>query len=140
LRNAPDPDIVSSAAPSMPTILVVDDDLSTTELLEGWLKSVGYDTRVAADGDEALASIRNDPPSLVLLDLLLPKRNGLVVLAEVRGNPRTKSLPVFIISARDAMANVDAAFAGGANEFLIKPLQPERLLLKIKKHLTAKPS
>jgi len=126
--------------PNAPTILVVDDDYQITDLLVGWLRSVGYETMVAGDGDAALAAIGKTLPSLVLLDLMMPKRNGLVVLSEIRGDPRTKSLPVFIISARDAMANVDAAFAAGANEFLIKPLKPERLLLKIKKQLTVPPA
>ena len=119
-----------------PLVLIVDDDFAITDLLEGVLKSVGYDTKVAADGDQALAVLEQSPtPVLVLLDLMLPKKNGLIVLDSMRRNPKTKNIPVLVISARDAVADVDKAFETGATEFLIKPLRAERLLSKIRKHL-----
>src|ERR1700726_2701949 len=109
---------------SNPLVLIVDDDFAITDMLESTLKSVGYETKVASDGDQALAALNESRlPVLVLLDLMLPKKNGLVVLEAMRRDPRTKAIPVLIISARDAVADVDKAFESGATEFLIKPLR-----------------
>ena len=119
-----------------PLILVVDDDFHITDLLEGLLRSKGYRTRTASDGQMALLALADgELPALILLDLMLPKKDGFIVLDSIRRDPRTKAIPVFIVSARDLISDVDKAFATGASEFLIKPLHTDRLLSKIEKHL-----
>ena len=123
-----------------PLILVVDDDFHITDLLEGLLRSQGFEVRVASDGDQALDALADGRlPALVLLDLMLPKKDGFVVLDSMRRDPRTKAIPVLVVSARDLVGDVDKAFAKGATEFLIKPLHTDRLLAKIRKHLGGDP-
>jgi len=118
-----------------PLILVVDDDFHITDLLEGLLRSNGYETRTASDGEMALTALEGDLPALILLDLMLPKKDGYLVLDAIRRDPRTKTIPVLVISAKDMVSDVDNAFVRGATEFLIKPLHTDRLLAKIKKHI-----
>lgn len=117
------------------TILVVDDDHHITDLIGGFLRLNGYRAQVASDGDQALQAVAEELPDLILLDLMLPKKDGFVVLEALRRDSRTKAVPVFIISAKDVVSDVDSAFAKGADEFIIKPVNTERLLAKIKKHL-----
>jgi len=88
------------AAPAR-TILVVEDDLSTLEMIVELLKAYGYAVSTAADGEQARASIAQSLPELVILDLVLPKMSGFELLAEWRSNPRTADLSVFVLTSKD---------------------------------------
>lgn len=118
-----------------PLVFVVDDDFHITDLLEGLLRSNGFSTQTASDGDQALSLLSTAVPDLILLDLMLPKKDGFLILDAIRRDPRTKHVPVFVISARDVVSDVDTAFSKGATEYLIKPIHTDRLLAKIRKHL-----
>jgi signal transduction histidine kinase/DNA-binding response OmpR family regulator len=88
------------AAPTR-TILVVEDDVSTLEMIVELLKAYGYAVSTAADGEQALASVAQSLPELVILDLVLPKMSGFELLAEWRANPRTADLSVFVLTSKD---------------------------------------
>jgi signal transduction histidine kinase/CheY-like chemotaxis protein len=88
------------AAPAR-TILVVEDDVSTLEIIVELLKGYGYGVSSAADGAQALASVAQSLPELVILDLVLPKMSGFELLAEWRSNPRTADLSVFVLTSKD---------------------------------------
>jgi len=88
------------AAPGR-SILVVEDDASTREMIEELLTARGYSVITAADGAQARARVAHALPELVILDLVLPKMSGLELLAEWRGNPRTADLPVFVLTSKD---------------------------------------
>jgi len=88
------------AAPAR-TILVVEDDLSTLEMIVDLLKAYGYAVSTAADGEQARASVAQSLPELVILDLVLPKMSGFELLAEWRSNPRTADLSVFVLTSKD---------------------------------------
>ncbi len=88
------------AAPAR-TILVVEDDVSTLEVIVELLKAYGYAVSKAADGELARASVAQSMPELVILDLVLPKMSGFELLAEWRSNPRTADLPVFVLTSKD---------------------------------------
>jgi PAS domain S-box-containing protein len=88
------------AAPAR-TILVVEDDLSTLEMIVELLKAYGYAVSTAADGEQARASVAQSLPELVILDLVLPKMSGFELLAEWRSNPRTADLSVFVLTSKD---------------------------------------
>ena len=88
------------AAPAR-TILVVEDDLSTLEMIVELLKAYGYAVSTAADGEQARASIAQSLPELVILDLVLPKMSGFELLAEWRSSPRTADLSVFVLTSKD---------------------------------------
>jgi signal transduction histidine kinase/DNA-binding response OmpR family regulator len=88
------------AAPAR-TILVVEDDVSTLEMIVDLLKAYGYAVSTAADGEQARASVAQSLPELVILDLVLPKMSGFELLAEWRANPRTAELSVFVLTSKD---------------------------------------
>ena len=82
------------------TILVVDDDLDILELLKMNLEPEGYNVRTASDGDSAVQSARIDPPDLILLDVMMPHKNGFQVIEELKDIEETKSIPVILVTAR----------------------------------------
>jgi PAS domain S-box-containing protein len=88
------------AAPTR-TILVVEDDVSTLEMIVELLRAYGYAVSTATDGTQARASVAQFLPELVILDLVLPKMSGFELLAEWRGSPRTADLPVFVLTSKD---------------------------------------
>jgi signal transduction histidine kinase/CheY-like chemotaxis protein len=88
------------AAPAR-TILVVEDDVSTLEVIVELLKAYGYTVSTATDGEQARASVAHSLPELVILDLVLPKMSGFELLAEWRSSPRTAELSVFVLTSKD---------------------------------------
>ena len=111
-----------------PLILVVEDDLSTAELLTLHLTQSGYKVAHAFNGEEALEKARALQPFAITLDVLLPKKDGWEVLQELKSDQKTAAIPVIIHSIVD---NKDLAFALGATDYLLKPLDREALISKL---------
>jgi CheY-like chemotaxis protein len=110
--------------PAGPTILVCDDEASLRELVRAVL-GPGYRFAEAADGHAALALAREQPPDLVVLDLMLPGLSGIAVLEELRNDPALASIPVVVITA---WSHAEAsAVAAGADRFVPKPFDPDDL-------------
>ena len=109
-------------APRPARILVVDDDSDNRELLEVILTSQGFAVVTASSGEEALASVAQDPPDLVLLDIMMPGMTGYQVLAEIKGNHATESIPIIMVTALGHRAAKVLAFSAGAADFLTKPI------------------
>jgi CheY-like chemotaxis protein len=112
------------------TVLYVDDDRNLCQIVGRTLRSEGYEVRTAFDGAEAVASLREDPPDLLLLDLLLPRRDGFEVLEEIRSMPPPISrLPVVLLSGcSPTPAYAERARSLGASELLAKPVPLDKLL------------
>jgi CheY-like chemotaxis protein len=112
------------------TVLYVDDDRNLCQIVGRALRGEGYEVRTAFDGAEAIASLREDPPDLVLLDLLLPRRDGFEVLEEIRSMPPPVGrLPVVLLSGCSPTPTyAKRARALGASELLVKPVPLEKLL------------
>jgi phosphate regulon transcriptional regulator PhoB len=113
------------------TILVVDDEPEILELVRYNLSREGYRVLEAADGESALERIYQSPPDLVVLDLLLPKRSGIDVLESIRSEPRTKSLPVLLLTARSTEMDKLIGFERGADDYLTKPFSPKELVARV---------
>ena len=110
------------------SILVVDDDRKTVDLIKLYLERGGFAVRVAYDGREALDVLdRESVIGLVLLDLMMPHLSGLDVLERIRGTERTKDLPCIILTAAGQEAQHRRAIELGASEFLTKPFSPKKL-------------
>ncbi|MBT9612252.1 MAG: response regulator [Burkholderiales bacterium] len=107
------------------TILVVEDDYQASKLLSLYLRQVGYQVVLARTGAEALECARHMHPSAITLDLLLPDMDGWEVLAELKGAPATRDIPVVIVSVLDRQS---FGFKLGAVEYLVKPVARAELL------------
>ena len=110
------------------TILVVDDSPSERALLSQTLQRVGYEVRTAQDGDTALQIARSHPPALILLDIMMPGKNGFQVCRQLKADERTKHVPVVIVSARDQPPDKFWGLRQGADEYITKPFDPGRLI------------
>jgi two-component system, OmpR family, response regulator MprA len=111
-------------------ILVVDDDPRITELLRRILAYEGYSVTIAASGEEALTRTLERPPDLIVLDIMLPRLNGLEVTQRLRA--ASDFVPILMLTARDSVADRVAGFEVGADDYLVKPFAPEELLARVK--------
>src|SRR5262245_5423523 len=108
------------------TILIGEDELEVRAYLEMAVKCLGYSVEVAQDGQEVIASLQSPtPPDAILLDLMMPSRDGLEILKEIR--QLHPSLPVIVVSGAVSTNNVVAAMKNGATDFLNKPVVHEEL-------------
>jgi DNA-binding response OmpR family regulator len=109
-------------------ILIVEDDADVRRALTIRLKAAGYDVMTAADGASAIASARDVPPDLVLLDLGLPGGDGYAVMDRIRRIGSLSRIPIVVLSARDPRTEEPRSKAAGAVAFLSKPPDPDHLL------------
>ena len=115
-----------------PSVLVVDDVKANRELLDGHLAALGYEVREAADGQAALDAIDAAEPDLVLLDIEMPKIDGLEVCRRIKSHPLRRLVPVVLITARSDRATRLAGLQAGADDFLTKPFDAQELLVRTK--------
>lgn len=104
----------------MPHVLVVDDDPDLCTILVRLIQYLGFNAAAAPDGSAALEAIRRDPPSLVLLDIMLPGMDGLEVLSKLKQNPATSAVPVAMYSASGDPDIRRRAMALGAEDYVVK--------------------
>ncbi len=118
-------------------ILVVDDDLYIRDLYEEVLKDEGYEVETASNGEIALNNLKKGGYDLVLLDIMMPKIDGLGILAELKASPPPlKNGPVLLLTNLDHDPLIKDAMNIGAEEFLIKAdITPEDLLVHVRKYL-----
>lgn len=112
----------------MPSVLVVDDDLTVAEVIVGYLERAGFVVRHAADGETALASAAKDPPDLVILDLMLPGIDGLEVCRQLH---RTGNVPVVMLTALGEEVDRVLGLEVGADDYVTKPFSPRELVLRV---------
>jgi putative two-component system response regulator len=113
-----------------PSVLVVDDVAANRELLDGHLARLGYEVREAADGEAALAAIEAQEPDLVLLDIEMPKLDGIAVCRQIKLHPTRRLIPVVLITARTDRDTRLAGLQAGADDFLTKPFDAQELLVR----------
>jgi CheY-like chemotaxis protein len=116
-------------------ILAIEDDPSFRDLLRLHLQSAGHTVRVAADPEEGLRAILEDPPELILLDLELPYLSGFEVLEALRADQASRSIPVIIITANSDADAYERCRKIGFDAFVSKPLKREDLMHEINKVL-----
>jgi DNA-binding response OmpR family regulator len=111
--------------------MVVEDEKEIRDLLRYNLERAGFRVAVAADGDEGLNQLFTSRPDLLMLDLMLPGRNGLEILREVRGEPATRDLPVIVLTARSAEMDKLLGFEHGADDYLTKPFSTREMVARV---------
>ena len=116
-------------------ILVVEDDPDQLEIISLSLKAAGFAIGTAANGTDALVKTRSISPDLIILDLMLPGLNGFDVCESLRRDPATASVPIIILTGMRTQFGRFAGLESGANDFLLKPFNPDQLVSKVEKLL-----
>lgn len=116
-------------------ILIVDDDPIMASILEHKLHSMGYQSLSVCDGNQALNVAKERLPDLILLDRMLPGKEGLSILKELKQDPGTVSIPVIIVSAKNRESDILEALELGAVEYMGKPLKLEELSFRIQRSI-----
>jgi adenylate cyclase len=121
-----------------PLILIVDDVADNLEILQLRLESQGYEVVLAGDGEEALATIRGLLPDLVLLDIMMPKLDGIGAVKALKADPGLPFIPVILVTARADAKDVIAGLEAGADDYLTKPVDHAALLARVRAMLRIK--
>lgn len=117
-------------------ILVVDDEPNILLSLEYLMQQAGYEVRTARDGDSALAAIEAGPPDLVLLDVMMPKRDGYEVCQTIRSRPEWKGVKVIMLTAKGREVEREKGLALGADDYVTKPFATRELVEKVRSLLS----
>ena len=110
-------------------VLVVDDDAALAEMLTIVLRQEGFDTRMVMRGDEALDAFREYKPDVVLLDLMLPGKDGIDVCKEIRAE---SGVPIVMLTAKGDTVDVVVGLESGADDYVVKPFKPKELVARIR--------
>ncbi len=119
-------------------VLVVDDDPRNRKLLEEYLLGAGYEVRLAHDGRTALAMAAEQPPDLVLLDVMMPDLSGLEVCRQLKSDPRTRLSQVVLVTALDGVPQRVEGLDTGADDYIAKPVRREEFMAKVRSMLRAR--
>ncbi len=111
------------------TILVVDDDPNIAQLVKLYLEKEGYEVSVETRGDDAVAAFQKNPPSLMLLDIMLPGMDGWQVCRAIR---QTSSIPIIMLSAKDETFDKVLGLELGADDYITKPFEGKELVARVK--------
>jgi len=121
-----------SIAPEPATIMIVDDDKTTIQLLRFILETNNYQTVAAADANTCLETIPQVKPDLLLLDINLPDMSGIEICRQLRRHPETQGLPIIFVTADTEDGVINEAFASGGNDYLRKPINKIELLARLR--------
>jgi class 3 adenylate cyclase len=116
-------------------VLVVDDSEEIRSLLQLFLTDAGYDVRLAEDGIEALASVAENPPDLVLLDIEMPNMDGFEACARLQADEKTRDIPIIFLTSLSSLEHIARGFDLGAVDYVTKPFSEAELLARVKTHL-----
>ena len=112
-----------------PRVLVVDDDPALAEMLTIVLRGEGFDSRMCLRGDQAVEAFRDYKPDVVLLDLMLPGRDGIDVCKEIRAE---SGVPIVMLTAKGDTVDVVVGLESGADDYVVKPFKPKELVARIR--------
>ena len=129
---------ISDVACRPARLLVVDDQRDNREVLEVILGSQGFVIITAGSGAEALASVAEQAPDLILLDIMMPVMDGYQLAARIKGNPATRSIPILMVTALSGAVVRTRALGAGAEDLLTKPFETAELCLRVRNLLRLK--
>jgi DNA-binding response OmpR family regulator len=116
-------------------VLSIEDDAAMGQFLKAVFAAQGFTVDCAADGVEGLARARKHRPDLVILDLLMPYKNGFEVLRELKSHPDTAGVPVIILSSNSREEDIVKALNAGADDFVVKPFRARELVARVRRVL-----
>lgn len=121
------------------TILIVDDEPNIVESLEFLMKREGFETIVAGDGEGALRAIESGKPDLLLLDVMMPVKDGYEVCRQIRATPGWQQTKIIMLSAKSRDTEIAKGLAVGADAYITKPFSSKELVQQVNKVLGARP-
>ncbi len=119
-------------------ILIVDDTVDIVELLRKRFRAEGYETEEAYDGEEALVKVAENPPDLLILDVMMPKLDGISVCRQLRNDPATRHLPILMLTAKSEVADKVEGLDTGADDYITKPFDYKELAARVRSLLNKK--
>jgi DNA-binding response OmpR family regulator len=117
-------------------VLVVEDDRDIQDLVVAILSREGHDVRAEDEGAAGLTAALTRDPDLVILDWMMPGMSGVDVCRALRADPRTKDLPVLMLTSKAHEADIDQAFGAGADDYMVKPFRGRELVSRVKALVT----
>jgi DNA-binding response OmpR family regulator len=118
-------------------ILVVDDEPNIVLSLEFLMKQAGFQVRTAADGEAALAAVAAELPDLVLLDVMMPRKNGYEVCQAIRANPDWRAVRIIMLTAKGREVEREKGLALGADDYITKPFSTQEVVERVRELLTS---
>lgn len=113
-------------------ILIADDEQNIVISLEFLMKREGFTVCIAADGQEAIDKVRSEAPNLVLLDIMMPRKNGYEVCQEIRSDPQLQGTRILMLTAKGREMEVTKGLAMGADAYMTKPFSTRELVTRVK--------
>jgi DNA-binding response OmpR family regulator len=115
----------------MTAILIADDDPDIRDLVAFKLEQAGYDVITVDNWLAALTAVRETPPDLAVLDVMMPGMSGIDVCQELRGDASIGALPIILLTARAQEGDVEVGFGAGADDYVVKPFSPRELVSRV---------
>ena len=119
----------------MAKVMVVDDAYSDLKLMESILRGAGHDVVSLSNGEKPEDQMQAEHPDVVLLDIVMPKRNGYEILRALRRDARTKATPIVLVSSKNQESDRVWGKKQGADEYLVKPVDPAVLIAKVREYI-----
>lgn len=114
------------------TILIVDDNEQNLELIQAYLEGLGCIIRTATDGHEAVQSVEASLPDIILLDVMMPRMSGFQACQRIKADPRSRDIPIVMVTALNELGDVERAVECGADDFLTKPVNKLELVTRVR--------
>lgn len=119
----------------MAKILIADDSLAELQIFQATLQPTGHALVTVMDGEAAEEKVKSEKIDLIILDVIMPKKNGFQVCRDIKSNDQFKNIPVIMVTSKDQESDKFWGMKQGADEYLTKPFKPEDLLKAVKKYI-----
>jgi len=122
----------------MPKVLIVDDEMANLELAEALITQEGYQALIATDGERALQIVQESRPDIIMMDIVMPKMNGIEATRKIKTNPSSYAIPVVVVTALNSTEDKIKAIQAGADDFISKPFDRHELSARLRSLLRLK--